>query len=89
MVDSVGSIAASDKFVFFSYLANVVLLVINKTQSPGCRCFNIISNQGGMMEAMNLRTRILVYMQNLRVSSLCVRRDKNPINIYVLGAGRR
>jgi hypothetical protein len=56
MVDLVGSVAASEKFVFFSHPADVVLLIIDKTQCPGCRHFNIIvSIQGVMMEAINLR----------------------------------
>ncbi len=43
------------KNVCFSHPADVVLSVIDKMQSPGWRHFDVISIQGVMMEAMNLR----------------------------------
>jgi hypothetical protein len=55
MVASIGSVASSEKFVHFSHPAEVVLSLINKTQSPGWRRFAIISIHGVMIEAMNLR----------------------------------
>jgi hypothetical protein len=55
MVDSSGFIPASKKIVVFSQLAEVVLLVIDKAQSPGLRHFDIVSIQGVMMEAINSR----------------------------------